>query len=215
MESELSRGEILIIRKMIFPLKLIVIGISFLVLEINFFGFDLLNDTLALLLITSAVLRLTFIYNSKRYDFGMTYVSMVLILSVAASFFQIIKPELFEEYIQYFSYLSALQATALIVFCMSMYWFCDELNIKELAKYWQSAYLLFAFFLILPNAIFQLLVYFYNLREMISDIFWVLILIIYIILAFIPIIHMFQVSVKMLNYAKSYVPKEYSSKGAI
>lgn len=203
------------IRKTILPLKLIIAGGFLLVIDFNFFFFDLFNDTVGWVLLTIGVIFLTFLHSSKRYEYGMTFVSLVAILSVGVHLLSLTTPDVIEEYIQYYYFLSGIQSVAIIFFCISMYWFCEELGLNTIAKDWQSAYLLFTFFLIIPGSINSLILNVLYPDYSLSNVMIILIIVIYMLLAIIPLIHIFRVTKKMLNIAKDFVPKDFSSKGAI
>ena len=211
-----NKKEILI--KTITPLQVIFWGAIFSIFDIKIqlfsISFDILNDTFGLILITIGVIQLSLLYSSKRYDLGMTFVALVAITSIGYQFLFYISPDWYMRVITYSVYLSSLQFTAIIIFCISMHWMSLDLNLSEISKDWQNTSILFVIFFIVPNSIFQQLFSSGKINGIPDKLFYVLVIFL-LILESIPVAHILIVSRRMQKKAEKMISDPIPFKGAL
>ena len=129
----------------------------------------------------------------------MTFVSLIAMLTFFIDMTAITNSEVLIEYEKYLQYFSALQALAIIIFCFSMKWFCEFMNLKDIADHWDNTNLTFTFFLIIPNALINLFSKLYY-NNFISDYNTKLIIVLVMfIFGMLPLIQILTATKKMLN----------------
>jgi len=201
--------------KTIFPLKLVFWGAVLIFIDFNLFFFDVFNDTIGWIILASGIVKLLFVSTLKKFENGMIYVSLVLLLSVGIHFLSLISPELIIVYNSYLIYVSALQVVAIITFCHSMHIFCNEYELNEMGAHWKNTILLFTLFLIIPEAVNSLIIQYTHPDFVQSTLLLIILIIINMVLGLIPFVHVLLATNKMAKYAESLKPRDFSYKGAI
>lgn len=120
------------------------------------FRLDLLDDTVGMVLIASAVATLRDIYVSPSYAVGMGFVRWVAILALLESIldhFIFPQPALLELSVQA---LAIAKLVAILLFCACMRELCREAMLPEAGRKWLTTLMLFLVVYGIPLALSQL-----------------------------------------------------------
>jgi hypothetical protein len=144
------------VRAAVGPLRMIFWGGLLVVLDFKFNGFDLLNDTLGMILVVIGVARLSGIPVSDRYRGLMNFVLVMAVLSLAKSVINQIPMKLptgISILIQIFSFLSLVATT---VFCRCMAECCRQAQFDAAGRSWQVTSILFIVIYLMPLGLLDL-----------------------------------------------------------
>jgi hypothetical protein len=152
--SSFIPGEDLL--RAITPLRQIFWGGLLCVVDLRVNGFDILNDFVGMLLITTGVFRLGAIPVARSYARGMRFIKGVAVLSTIRTFinqFAFEKPPA----VQFLWTLYGLvDLAAILVFTATMGLFCTAAHLRESAASWRTTMNLFIVLYALPLGIFYL-----------------------------------------------------------
>ena len=147
------------------PLRLIFWGALIWIIDLTFttttngtgFRFDLLDDTLATVMISVAVFRLARAPVPRPYPAVMAFIKVVAILAVcdtALRHFVFDRPAILAFASESIG-LGELIATTL--FCLAMKWFCQAAALPRPAASWRVTFLLFVIIYALPLGVLSIL----------------------------------------------------------
>jgi hypothetical protein len=147
------------------PLRMIFWGGLLWIFDVTFtsttngqgFRFDILNDTLATILITIGVFSLAGAPVGGRFASVMMFVKVVALLSIAET---ALKHFVFAHSAPLdftLGLLSLAQLVATILFCLAMRWFCEAAGVPDVARSWHATFLLFCVLYAAPLGIFYAL----------------------------------------------------------
>jgi hypothetical protein len=150
------------VRRAVTPLRMIFWGGLLWIIDVKFtsttngegFAFDVFNDTLAAVLITVALFRLSGFAVHARYDRAMRFLKIVGVLSIAQTAFGHLvfrRPEALSLLLQLFS---LVQLAGTVVFCVAMRWFCEEAGLVRSASSWRLTTILFIAIFVVPLGLF-------------------------------------------------------------
>jgi hypothetical protein len=150
------------IQRTITPLQLIFWGGLLCIFDITFsvggphggLKFDIINDFVGMLMITSGVYQLGKIKVHDRYHNAMVFVTVIAILSCIDAFQEhfIYQGPPFLSFL--LSVLAALAMAATVVFCVAMRWLCSEAGLEKSEQSWRTSTVLFAVIYLIPLGIF-------------------------------------------------------------
>lgn len=120
------------------------------------FRFDLLDDTLATILITVGVFRLARAAVPGKYASLMTFIQIIAVCSIGSTalghFIFDYPPPLTAA----LSVMNLCQLTATVMFCVAMKWFSDAAQLHRSVSSWGVTLLLFLFIYVLPLGFFYI-----------------------------------------------------------
>ncbi|HDZ21829.1 hypothetical protein LCGC14_0225580 [marine sediment metagenome] len=193
------------IRSVIKPLRLIFWGGLLWILDFKVsqtvngtgFQFDILNDTLAAVLVAWGVLSLARFSVSDRYTWWMKavwVVSVIAIVNTIHDHFIYDVPEGI-AFLQLVLELASL--IAIVVFCTAMGWFCAWAGLERSGQSWAVTRILFIVIYLVPLGLFYLIAAgailtgkFFNINLGPE---WTLLIVVF----FIPMIHLFMSTSRM------------------
>ncbi len=146
-----------VIARTVSPLRRIFWGGVICVIDVNLkdgsFTFDLVNDVLGMILITSGVLPLARLEVTPSYRKAMSFAASISILSVVKAFAdQWSTPKPPAQEIAWILYEYA-EIAALLFFCFSMRLLCQHLGLERPARSWKATTLWFVVFYAIPLGI--------------------------------------------------------------
>ena len=150
------------IRAAVTPLRLVFWGGLLWILDLKFwqttngegFVFDVLNDTLATILITVGVFRLARFDTERRYASIMRFVKVVAVLSIvqtAQAHMIMERPAAFGMLL---TALSLCQVAATVLFCVAMRTLCRQYALSRAAESWRITLILFMVIYAIPLGLF-------------------------------------------------------------
>jgi len=141
------------------PLRRIFWGGVICAIDVKFkgreFTFDVVNDILGMLLITTGVFRLARVDVAPSYRKAMVFVRLICIFSTIKTFvdqWTFARAPLHE--VAWIGYELA-EMGAILVFCLSMRLLCRHLGLEEPARSWRTTALWFIVFYTIPLGILQ------------------------------------------------------------
>lgn len=152
------------VRSTIVPLRLVFWGGLLCVLDIHFsqttngrgFRFDILNDFIGMLLITTAVFRLATFDAGDRYRFSMTVVRTAAVLAtlraLQAHFIYEAGPVLSAV----LTIVGFFNLVATVMFCRCMRWLAETLGLTRSAASWRVTTILFFWIYLVPIGLLHL-----------------------------------------------------------
>ena len=198
--------------KIIKALRLIFWGGLFIVIDFNLscqlhsenIGMDVFNDSIGLILVSVGLLYLMFIEHNDKYDNIITIVTMISILYSIGSILLIFYPSLNEKLSNFTYLIWLIQNVGLLLFCWSLKILFDDEEMKYLYNRWNTLFILFIFFSILPTGLLLVLqsqINLYNINAFVS-----ISMILFTILQIVPLVYLMLTINKIIQYAKSKVP---------
>ncbi|MFC1588090.1 hypothetical protein ACFL54_07260 [Planctomycetota bacterium] len=183
------------------PLRLIFWGglVCFFDFTISLDGasFDIFNDTLGMVLITFGANSLFRIEVHDRYASSMQFVQRIALISIFAGVIEYFFPEMPIIISFGLGIFGIIELVAIYVFCSALCMFCSEASLSSCVKSWKVTRNLFLYIYILPLSIFQL----FSLWAMVSEEPLIFqpgpAVLIFLIIFFIPIIHLFVSTSRM------------------
>jgi len=147
---------------MITPLRLIFWGGLLCLIDITFsqkvngsgFKFDLLDDFLGMLLITTGVFRLSRFTASRNYDKGMAYVKVVAVLSTFKALLDhwvFPTPHVWDLF---WTFFSIAELAAIVLFCSLMHLLCRVHQLDWPARSWKTTTMTFVIVYAIPLGLF-------------------------------------------------------------
>jgi hypothetical protein len=210
--NSISEEDILLKRKcekVINPLRCIFWGGIFVVIDFNLtcrsgnriVGVDLFNDSLGLILITIGLLFLMSIDHTEKYDYIISFTSVIFLIICIGSISFSINPSLREKLNNPILLFWFLESAGILLFCWSLKLLFDDEKMKFLNDRWDTLMILFLLLSIIPNGIFIILNKFniFNTNILIAILMKTL-------LEIVPFVYLFLTINKIIEFAKSKIP---------
>lgn len=152
------------IRSAIVPLRLVFWGGLLCVLDIHFsqtsngrgFRFDILNDFIGMLMITTAVFRLAAFDAGDRYRFSMTLVRIAAVLATLKALQAHVIYEAGPFVSAILTIVGFFNLVATVMFCRCMRWLAETLDLSRSAASWRVTTILFFWIYLVPIGLLHL-----------------------------------------------------------
>ena len=152
------------IRSAIVPLRLVFWGGLLCVLDIQFsqttngtgFRFDILNDFIGMLMITTAVFRLATFDAGDRYRFSMSVVRTAAVLATMKALQAHVIYEAGPFVSAVLTIVGFFNLVATVMFCRCMGWLAETLGLARSAASWRMTTILFFWIYLVPIGLLHL-----------------------------------------------------------